>query len=43
MVLLRNKNQQQNNSLASYATCLCRQRSRHERTANSLLHDTRTV
>jgi len=28
MVLLRNKDQQQNNPLESFATCLCSQRSR---------------
>jgi len=33
MLLLRNKDQQQSNPLTSFATCLCRQRSGHERTA----------
>jgi len=43
MILLRNKDQQQNNPLASFAICLSRQRSGHERIAISLLHNTRTV
>jgi len=33
MLLLRNKEQEYNNPLASFATCLCKQRIRHERTA----------
>ena len=41
MLLLRNKDQQYNNPLASFATC--RQRSRNERTAMSQLHDPRPV
>ena len=40
MLLLCNKDQLSNNPLA---TCLCRQRSGHEWTANSSLHVTRTV
>jgi len=40
--LLRNKDQQQNNPLASFATCLCRQRSGHEWTASSSLHGIKT-
>jgi len=43
MLLLRNKDQQLNNPRASFATCLCSQRSGQERTAISSLHDTRTV
>jgi len=30
VLLLRNKEQQQNNALVSIATCLCRQRSKDE-------------
>jgi len=41
MLLLRNKEQQQNHPLASIATSLCRQRSRHELII--AWHDTRTV
>jgi len=33
VLLLRNKDQECNNPLASFATCLCRQRIGHERTA----------
>jgi len=33
-VLYRNNDQEYNNPLASFATCLCRQRSEHERTAH---------
>jgi len=40
MVLLRSKDQQQNNQLTTSATRLCRQRSGHECTASSSLHDT---
>jgi len=32
--LLRSKDQEYNNPLASFTTCLCRQRVRHERTAH---------
>jgi len=32
VLLLRNKDQEYNNLLASSATCLCRQRIGHERT-----------
>jgi len=35
MLLLRNKDQQQNNRLASFTTCVCRKRSGHEWTASS--------
>jgi len=43
MLLLRNKGQQSNKPLASFVTCLCRQRSGHEWIASLPLHDTRTV
>jgi len=43
MLLLRNKDQQQNNPLATFAMHLCRQRKRHEWNANSSLRDTITV
>jgi len=43
MLLLRNKDQQLNNLLATFATHLCRQRRWHEWTASSSLHDTITV
>ena len=43
MLLLCNKDQQQNNPLATFATHLCRQRRGHEWTASSSLHDTATV
>jgi len=43
MLLIHNKDQQQNNPLASLETCLCRQTSGHESTASSPLHDTKTV
>jgi len=43
MLLLRNKDQQQNNPLATFATHLCRQRKGHERTASSSLHETISV
>jgi len=43
MLLLHNKGQQWNNSLASLETCPCRQRNGHEWTASSSLHDTRTL
>jgi len=33
VLLLRNKDQQYSNPLASFATCLCMQRVGHERTA----------
>jgi len=33
MLLLRNKDQKYNNPIASFATCPCRQRIGHERTA----------
>jgi len=33
VLLLRNKDQEYNNPLAGFATCLCRQRIGHERTA----------
>jgi len=39
MFLLNKKDQTNNNLLASFATCLCRQRSGHEWTASSSLHD----
>ena len=42
-VLWCNKDQQQNNPLATFANRLCRQRKRHEWTASSSLHDTITV
>jgi len=42
--LLRNKEQQQNNALASFVTFwVCRRRSGHEWSAMSSLHHTRTV
>jgi len=34
VLLLRNKDQEYNNPLASFPTCLCRQRIGHERTAH---------
>jgi len=40
MLLLRNKDQQQNNPLVTFASNLCRQRRVHEWTASSPLHDT---
>jgi len=40
MLLLRNKDQPQNNLLATFATRLCRQRWGHEWTASLPLHDT---
>jgi len=43
MLLLRNTDQQQNNPLATFATCFCRQRRGHEWTASSSLHDTTTM
>jgi len=43
MLLLRNKDQQYNNPLATFATHLCRQRRGHEWTASSSLRDTTTV
>jgi len=43
MLLLRYKDQQQNNPLATFATNLCRQRRVHEWTASSSLHDTISV
>jgi len=43
MLLLRNKDHQKFSSLASFATCLCKQRSAHEWIASSSLHHTRTV
>jgi len=44
MLLLRNKEQQQNNPLATFVTFrVCRRRSRHEWIARSSLHHTRTV
>jgi len=43
MVLVRSKDNQYNNPLASFATCLCRQRRRHEWTASSSQHDTKTA
>jgi len=43
MLLLRNKEQHQNNALASFvAFWVCRQRSGHEWSASSSLHHTRT-
>jgi len=39
-VLLRNKDQQQNNLLTTFATHLYRQKRGHEWTASSSLHDT---
>jgi len=33
VLLLRNKDQECNNPIASFATCLCRERIGHERTA----------
>jgi len=44
MLLLRNKDQQWNNLLVSFATCLCWQRSGHKWIARwSSLYGTRTV
>jgi len=44
MLLLRKKEQQQNNALASFVTFwVCRRRSGYEWTASSSLHHTRTV
>jgi len=44
MLLLRNKEQQHNNALASVVTFrVCRRRSGYEWTASSSLHHTRTV
>jgi len=43
MLLLHNRDQQQNNPIASLATCLCSQSSGNEWTASSPLHDTRTM
>jgi len=43
MLLLHSRDQQWNTSVTSLATCLCRQKSGHEWTASSPLHDTRTV
>jgi len=44
MLLLRNKEQQQNNALESFVTFwVCRRRSGYEWTASSSLHHTRTV
>jgi len=43
MLLLRNKDQQQNNPLATFATHLCRQRRGHEWTASSSPHGIITV
>jgi len=43
MLLLRNKDQQSNNPLATLAAHLCRQRRGHEWTASSSLHATITV
>jgi len=40
---LRTQNEEYNNPLGSFATCLDSQRSEYERTAISPLHDTRTV
>jgi len=40
MLLLRNKDQQQNNPLATFATRLCRQSRGHEWIASSSLHGT---
>jgi len=37
--LLRNKDQQQNNPLATFANSLCRQSQRNEWTASASLHD----
>jgi len=42
-VLLRNKDRQQTNPLATFTTRLCRQRKRHEWTASPSLHETVTV
>jgi len=36
VLLLRNQDQEYNNPVASFATCLCKQRSEHERTTLSL-------
>ena len=43
VLLLRNKDQQYNNPLASFATCLCWQWRGHEGTAISSLADTTAV
>jgi len=43
MPLLHNEDYQWNNPLASFPTGLCRQRSGHEWTVNSPLHETRTM
>jgi len=43
MLLLRNKDQQQKNPLATFATHLCRQRREHEWTASSSPHGIITV
>jgi len=43
MLLLRNKEQQQNKPLATSAICLWRQRSGHEWIASSSLYNTITV
>jgi len=43
MLLLRNKDQQYKNPLATFATRLCRQRRGHEWIASSSLHHTMTV
>jgi len=40
MLLLRNKHQQLNNPLETFATRLCRRRRGHEWTASSSQHDT---
>ena len=42
-VLLRNKDQQKNNALATFTTRHCRQRKGHEWTASPSLHDTITA
>jgi len=36
ILLLRSKDQSQNNTLASFATCLCRKKSGHDWTANCM-------
>jgi len=43
VLLLRNKDQQQNKPLATFATNLCRRRRGHEWTTSSSLHNTITV
>jgi len=43
MLLLRNKDQQYNNPLATFATRLCRQRRKYVSTGSSSLHETITV